>query len=450
MQNVPQIVRERLKVTPPVVNHPDADALTAFAERSLPDGERTVVLEHLARCSDCRDIVALALPESDAAQAVTVPARSGWLTWPTLRWGFAAAGIVVIASFGVLEYQRSRPAMMVAKQSRQENISAEVQSPPPSAASTPMRETQKALGVPQPSADALAVGVPAARPEAKLLSRSAPPAVHEPQGRRGAFAGVVGGSAYGPHMPSQMQQQTANQVQAFTPAAPLAKQQSSGALANLKIPPASQTVEVTAAAPSKLETSQAEVRVQNQPAPLPSQPAEELFDADAGARVDKAKPAVNVTGRDVTQLVALAPRWTINSAGGLQRSFDQGTTWQVVDVTASAALSAGAKSLTAANGARAKGNYADKKVLKAPPAAPVFCAVTVAGADIWAGGYQGVLYHSFDSGNHWAQVVPSSGGATLTGDIVGLIFSDAQHGKIVTSTGETWTTNDQGETWQKQ
>src|SRR5579864_7819321 len=140
MQNVPQIVRERLRAAPPAVNHPDADALTAFAERSLPDGERAVVLEHLARCGDCRDIVALALPEVDAPRAVPVPARSGWLTWPALRWGFAAAGLVVIASFGVLEYQHSKPAITVAKNSRRQGVTAKVQSTLPNAA--PLSEPQ--------------------------------------------------------------------------------------------------------------------------------------------------------------------------------------------------------------------------------------------------------------------------------------------------------------------
>ena len=52
MQNVPKTVRDRLQAAPPPVNHPDADLLTAFAERSLPHRERTVVLEHLARCGD--------------------------------------------------------------------------------------------------------------------------------------------------------------------------------------------------------------------------------------------------------------------------------------------------------------------------------------------------------------------------------------------------------------
>ena len=66
MQNVPKIVRERLKAAAPAVNHPDADLLTAFAEDSLPGVERDGVLEHLARCGACRDIVALALPEAEA------------------------------------------------------------------------------------------------------------------------------------------------------------------------------------------------------------------------------------------------------------------------------------------------------------------------------------------------------------------------------------------------
>ncbi len=69
MQNVPKIVRERLRAVTPAVNHPDADALTAFAEHSLPELERDVVLEHLARCGDCRDIVALALPAMSRSRA---------------------------------------------------------------------------------------------------------------------------------------------------------------------------------------------------------------------------------------------------------------------------------------------------------------------------------------------------------------------------------------------
>ncbi len=106
MQKVSKIVQDRLKAATPVVNHPDADVLTAFAEKSLPELERATVLEHLSRCPECRDVLALSLPAVEDAQTVLVPARGGWLTWPAIRWGAVAAGVVLVASFAVLQYQR--------------------------------------------------------------------------------------------------------------------------------------------------------------------------------------------------------------------------------------------------------------------------------------------------------------------------------------------------------
>src|SRR5580765_844783 len=112
MQNVPNIVRERLKAAP-LPDHPDANVLTAFAERSLPDRERSRVLDHLALCGDCSDIVALALPATEPLPAPVTPSPRGLLTWPTLRWRFVAASILALASFGVLQYQRRlQPATM--------------------------------------------------------------------------------------------------------------------------------------------------------------------------------------------------------------------------------------------------------------------------------------------------------------------------------------------------
>ena len=105
MERVPQIVSERLKAGAPVVDHPDADLLTAFAERSLSKSERATLVEHLARCGECREIVALALPASDDLQPTVSPSATGWLTWPVLRWGLIAAGILAVASFGVMQYQ---------------------------------------------------------------------------------------------------------------------------------------------------------------------------------------------------------------------------------------------------------------------------------------------------------------------------------------------------------
>src|SRR5262249_2350160 len=38
-------------------------------------------------------------------QVSLTPKRSSWLTWPTLRWGLVAAGVVAIGSFGIVRYQ---------------------------------------------------------------------------------------------------------------------------------------------------------------------------------------------------------------------------------------------------------------------------------------------------------------------------------------------------------
>ena len=91
MQDVPQFVLKRLRETAVAGSHPDADVLTAFAEQSLPVSERGRVIERLAACGDCRDVVALALPatEIEVAPVSTTRARGWWLGLPSLageRW----------------------------------------------------------------------------------------------------------------------------------------------------------------------------------------------------------------------------------------------------------------------------------------------------------------------------------------------------------------------------
>src|ERR1035437_8928802 len=118
MTEVPKIVYDRLRaVLPdragPEQAHPEADLLTAFAEQALSATERDGVLEHLALCGNCREVIALALPaadivaapvatETEAARATAIPAKAerGWLAspvfaWPSLRWAALAAGVAV-------------------------------------------------------------------------------------------------------------------------------------------------------------------------------------------------------------------------------------------------------------------------------------------------------------------------------------------------------------------
>ncbi|MGA2857098.1 MAG: YCF48-related protein [Candidatus Sulfotelmatobacter sp.] len=489
MQKVPKIVRERLKAAPAPAPHPDADVLTAFTERSLPEHERGVVLEHLARCGDCRDVVALALPEPEAMQTVFAPARGGWLAWPALRWGFVAAGVVTIAAVGVIQLQRHQALTSTKQMARVEAPASPAQNQPTasSLAGTPAENKEKSLPV-APAPNAFSAGKDGLESgENRLIARAVTPTDSIP--RQQIIGGVASGVAHnqfphGPQMPTQWQQQNtraqgASPVQASVPVL-----QAANHAANLKIPPSSQMVAVEASNPVAPVNNEAQT--QNQGLQLQAQSAPSSEGGPIGGPVGKAKPVVNVeaanldqtaadataqqelptatgnpgiTARSFTQLTAPAPsrlpRWNISSSGALQRSFDQGKTWQDVDVNAN--LVAGGN-FSAANyssvvvlekPARAKESSADKKDLK-EPAAVVFRAVAASGTEVWAGGSNGALYHSLDAGGHWAQVMPSFNGMAISGDVVSVGFSDAQHGKVTTSTAEVWITSDDGQTWQKQ
>jgi hypothetical protein len=110
MTEIPKLVHRRLRVAASSNgsdgSHPDADALSAFAEQALSMTDRENVLAHLALCATCRDVVLTALPEIVVPEPVvaeateTIPAFVGktgqrkTILWPSLRWGMLAAGVV--------------------------------------------------------------------------------------------------------------------------------------------------------------------------------------------------------------------------------------------------------------------------------------------------------------------------------------------------------------------
>lgn len=113
----------------------------------------------------------------------------------------------------------------------------------------------------------------------------------------------------------------------------------------------------------------------------------------------------------------LAPptRWMISPQGALLRSTDAGRSWQAVPFG---------------------GNIA-------------FQTVAVVGSRVWAGGRGGALYYSPDGGSQWSRLGPAAT-APLNQDVRALKFQDGQHGSLTTADGQTWTTSDSGQSWQKQ
>jgi hypothetical protein len=566
MQDVPNIVRDRLRAATPAVNHPDADVLTAFAERSLPALERSTVLEHLARCRDCRDIVALALPATEPLPATALHWPRAWLTWPALRWGFVAAGFIAIASFGALQYQRRlRPATMAARPSPRLEVAANEsnRSIAQFAATPPSDQNAKKEKLQSPSVPAFADSVDR-EAMADNDKKSAAPADLAPA--KSAAAPVMGGSAgaaiggplpHGPRLANQWQQpnMAQNQAPVPVPSRAYSKQEqardrssaaSQNADASAESAMSTERAQPSSQAPSQADSAYA-VGKAKPPVPLASpgqiggyvvdptgavvsnarititpsnlggsatavtnsqgawliaglptgsykaqaeapgfkttvldlaydstQPStysfmlspgsvSETVEVSSGQSVQLQTETATagsvevsqapVNGRQVGQMAALSPallpRWAINAAGALERSFDQGNTWQPVDVNANLASAPASTSLEViSRTSRAKKDTG--KTLKRDASTPAFRAVAAVGSDVWAGGSAGALYHSLNAGNQWIRVFPASPGATLTGDIIRLEFPDSQHGKISTSTLEVWITSDDGQTWQKQ
>ena len=443
MPDVPKIVRGRLRVANLApAEHPNPDVLTAFAESSLSQRERADVLEHLSRCGECREILVLALPASEPVQVVTEKRSASWLAWPTMRWGFASAGVLALALFGFLQYGRHNASTMIAKKEAGATVEARNEQPPQIAQD--YTEEQRLQ-----SSDKLKRKAPALEID-KRATASAP---HADLTKGFSNPTIAGPLAHGPRQIYQQQQSgNVQQVPATVLAlnAPERKQQVSGGKAAELRPPVSDEgvrVQTQAAKPDinsqalgslvaknqvSLEASASDTEVSRaKSAPAPTAPPVDL-------RSDARSP----------QIPAETPSWTIN-AGRLQRSFDQGTTWQDVNVISSPD-SRGGLELAVADRKGLKDSvqrYNNKKEQSTPL---VFRAVAANGPDVWAGGVGATLYHSFDAGAHWSRVMPSSSNESLTGDILKLEFRDPQNGTIATSTGEIWSTRDNGQTWQKQ
>ncbi len=435
MEQLPKIVRERLQASPKPEVHPDSDLLTAFAENSLPERERTPVLAHLARCGNCREIVALAAPEvvlEHVAAVAAVPAspvrtRPAWPSRLIFGWGTLAACVAI----GVL---------LLRYQSHEKNL--------PQLAS---REAAPANVVPR-SNEAASIDAkkqpsfePPASPRmtARLESPPSPQGGLKSRGKRESDAGKV----------SDMRAERLDEQQAGAGAAP---GETAGALALRPAPPMPQKEQVTVSGGAD------QVAVADKPKegpPIQVQPSKVANQAVVGA-------APRATEAETKQAAAAPPpppapssqsKTSVNSIAAFSRRKDSFETAQAVALEKETAGRMNANyvptrwSISADGATLLRSNDEGRSWPPVKVASNVtFRAVTSFGTEVWAGGNNGALYHSSDLGQHWVKVKPSANGVELTKDIVSLDFADSQHGKLTTADGKVWTTSDGGVSWQVQ
>lgn len=453
MTEVPKIVYDRLRASGPEralpgrrvpdrsvtgrsvpeSAHPDADLLAAFAEQALAATERDGVLEHLALCGDCREVVALALPDAgmvavpteantEAVPTTAIPPKSRWswlsspkLAWPSLRWAALAAGIAVAASVLLLHPGKLNQAMLpaanrqvalTAQPAASPQIASPVVSPPVASAPVVSSPVKQSASLPKTD-EARPPLRPELRPSKKLKAGQAEPTFSQAQSGM-LLAGNRTGVSPGD-----------NPLAAPSAAAPAFKP---GESAPRSI---TETVEV-AAADAAVETG---LMVRNDAPPVvkAKPPLQEEVIGPQETQASAGAASARLQGRNAMPAAKLAPSsnqtlahnvaWVI-TAGVLQRSLDSGQSWQ--------------------NALRA-----DR---------PLLCYASHE-ADMWAGGQAGTLFHSVDSGVTWLQVQPSSKGQSLSSDVTRIDIRNAVRGpsEIVVSTNnnEIWSSADGGKTWQK-
>jgi hypothetical protein len=435
MEHLPKIVQQRLQATAKAGVHPDPDLLAAFAEKSLSERERVQVLQHLGQCTDCRNVVSLAMPEIVAPSTISVQSR--WLSGPVLRWGALAACALVVTAAVTLRHERRQSVEPVVAEKAPASAPSPAVTLESRASNQPAQKLAAKIVPPSPfqsDRDFETAG--------KLAKQRADAGV-----RSAAGAAGIGGLEAGR---LESHQRENNQLLAETRGANqltndrLAK---ADALKSEDKPLASAMGQLAApvpSAPAEPKSKRAEIEEQakerNENLGGAAKASSEVVTVEAqstSVETAQATPArtkdesdkkaqkagtaglkeLPLAGRNVDNRRSnrAMPSWTLSADGALQRSFDSGKNWQTIPVASRV----------------------------------VFRALAANDSDIWVGGPGGALYHSSDAGQDWTQIKPVADGKPLTGNITRIEFTDAQHGKLITDSHEIWITDDTGASWQR-
>jgi len=444
MPDIPKIVLARLKAKRDAAKpsgsplgpagfqgeeHPDANLLAAFAEKTLTEKERALVLDHLTQCTNCRDIAALAMPEeSEAPESARVAEKRRWSPWLILRWGALAAVLGALTIVVVLHPDRWNGHRDISRETHApvppENLSIGPRATPPEPSAVPPPESAQvtARTEARQSADKMAASANASERRRELP-------FEEKEGQAKARQQVtLMASSRAPapvvalNMPVAKAEKDANKGgNALTaeahagpalPAAPAGEPMAASETAGRVSGTSQKAMRITAASVAEarggagISTAQAPVKSET------SLSARSTVQVLAAAATLETEASRKEAGSGTGQPAAL---WSVLPDGKVQHSTDGGKTFARVHI---------------ARGIR-------------------FRAIAALGNDVWAGG-AGELFHSADGGATWKRVDISFGGNILTEDISAILMPTPQHLTVITASGSQWLSEDNGLHWQRQ
>lgn len=495
MPELSSLLRQRLGAAPAPKTHPDADTLTAYVEKLLPTTERSRILQHISECADCREVVALILPDElpveerqpailGGKEIGSYKTKRRWFLTPSF--GLAASIVAMALGVGiVLEMPSAK----------------HVSSFRPSA--TP---EQEARAVPPP---------PSAEPTANIGDKSPAQSSQQPAA---ALNAPLGHTAQKPVL--ERERKSSDAMFANSPAAPpslRANTNSSAApamMAERQQP--IQTAQLQPALPQRRDYVNIQVfavqngqtgSVQAQTADLPSAPAtpkatfilgqQPMYNAGmrqsapldtagnsvqgqqgtttiyplsaADHRTFSVTSKISQVGRQLhlKRIAPTIPSESLNDYAMFNPSLARSQNGEMAtkapekgeaDLNQSQAFTTRALSrggLAAADQGSLSWKVVQGKLLKsndfnhwtsgyAGGDDIEFSVVNVNGPEIWAGGNNAALVHSRDGGATWERITL---GSSAAGNITNLEVNRS-HVQVRSSSGQSWSSADGGSTWQ--
>ncbi len=473
MPELSTLLRQRLRATEDrTLQHPDPDTLNAYVEELLPADEREQVVEHISRCSPCREIVALTTPDAVlAAEAqATVSAAAAA---PRKRWflspAFGLAGSVAAMILGVVLILRlSAPHSPVHQVQEAQATPAGVANPLASHRSAEISQPPPQGGVQSSTASADVAGSTATAPHMTATNRapSSEPAMQRERRAMASRVPVVVADLRGQDfvnktfLANTYDTQSASAVYRDLPQAPVPAQ------SNLAFAP-----------PAVVEGNPFQ---SNGNFVIPANPAGSnrgvltLYSTHTGGSNTLIGKILDFGKRPLTK--RLGPPIPSSSLGSTAMFKPGTTTVQPSDAISAAKSEAGSgsgelagspafTSRALAPSARAQvagvSQYQWKvvqgKLLRSsdlshwteenPSGESLqFSVVSPNGAEIWAGGNDATLVHSRDGGATWERITL---GAAATGTISS-IEAAGQNVMVKSSSGQSWASQDGGKSWMLQ
>ena len=442
--------------------HPDADLLTAFVEQALSTAERAEVLGHLSVCWECRQVVALSLPQppESAIQPVITPAPvSGWRRWFTPAFGLA--GLVTAMAVVALVVMQVPGKRGTEKQSQQAQVA-------PVKDQAPETDQKKDAGTAESFSAESRERMPAANEAEKLragnVSRPAPRAAIPARTSAGRPIAAGDQPLLGV-FPSRQDFVNTGLFEANVeykandknlPAAPQPQPSKSETRFVVNAPEIMTFSDIPAGQPA----GNSNVRILNPPTPPERHPwvISVIRNGAGHVKALATPPAISAGGiafhtmggqskfsadlmKQHPAEVAAAPEKP--GAEGLQRFDTLSHRSMAADESSAAEMGAAWK---ASGGKLLRSTKPGQWDEAYPGASFQFTFVSARGNEVWAGGTHASVVHSHDGGRSWE--APRLGDAA-SGSIVSILFSGATI-QVRTSDDQSWSSSDGGKTWAQQ